>query len=576
MISLKDRLTEILINNKLLTQEQLDKALGLQKEKGGKLSDIITDLKFIKEDELVLTLSEGLGLPLIDLRRFKIDQDIVKIIPVNIARHYQIIPVSKMGDTITLAMADPLNVFAIDHVEALTGYKINPIISSSQDINQTIELSYPDATKGIIEDLVKEMSASSLELIRENKELVPSDQELDAFSKQAPVIQVTNMILEEAVKKKASDILIEPFSNKLRVRFRIDGILYKEKAPPKNIHPSIVSRIKVMSNLDIAEHRLPQDGRFKIKLLNKEIDFRVSILPSSFGEKLAIRILDKSQANLNIEKLGFSKYIIDDLEKVAKLPHGMMLVTGPTGSGKTTTLYSIMKFIDSPDKNIVTVEDPVEFQLEGINQVTARPDIGLTFAAALRSILRQDPNVIMIGEIRDYETVDIAIKSALTGHLVLSTLHTTTAAGAIVRLINMGVEPYLINSSLVCVLAQRLVRRICSYCKEEYVIKKEILDSLRVKLGNQKVAKFFRGKGCPHCFNMGYSGRTGIAEVLLLSSGVRELILASAQEHAIKQLARKEGMKTLREDGIAQTMNGLTTLEEVVRVTAPDEDHADA
>lgn len=571
MASLKDRLTEILINNRLLTQEQLDEALNVQKEKGGRLSDIIINLKFIKENELVLTLSQGLGLPLMDLKRFKIDPEIVKIIPINIARHYQIIPVSKMGDTITLAMADPLNVFTIDHVSSLTGYKINPIISTSQDILQTIDLSYPDSTKGIIDDLVKEMSASSIELIREEREVLPSDQELNLISRQAPVIQLTNMILEDGVKKKSSDILIEPFSSRLRVRFRIDGVLHEQNAPPKNIHPSIVSRIKVMSDLNIAEHRLPQDGRFKLKFTGREVDFRVSILPSSFGEKVAIRILDKTQATLNIEKLGFSKNILVGLEKVAKLPHGMILITGPTGSGKTTTLYSIMKFIDDPDKNIVTVEDPVEYQLEGINQVTARPDIGLTFAAALRSILRQDPNVIMIGEIRDFETVDIAIKSALTGHLVISTLHTTTAAGAIVRLVNMGVEPYLINSSLVCVMAQRLVRKICSYCKEEYIMKKEVLDSLKIKLDASTEPKFYRGKGCSHCFNMGYSGRTGIAEVLLLSSAVRELILQSAQEHIIKQQARKEGMRTLREDGIAQALKGLTSVEEVLRVTAPDE-----
>ncbi|MDD3988317.1 MAG: ATPase, T2SS/T4P/T4SS family, partial [Candidatus Omnitrophica bacterium] len=492
MVSLKDRLTEILINNKIITQEQLDQALLVQKEKGGKLSDIIVALKFIKEHELVSTLSEGLGLPLMDLKRFKIDPEVVKIIPVNIARHYQMIPLSKIGDTITLATADPLNIFAIDHVSSLTGYKINPIISSSQDISQTIDLVYPDSTKGVIDDLVKEMSASSIELIREEREMFPSDQELDAISRQAPVIQVTNMILEEAVRKKASDILIEPFSKKLRLRYRVDGILHEQKAPSKSVHASIVSRIKVMSDLNIAEHRLPQDGRFKIKISGKEVDFRVSILPSSFGEKVAIRILDKSQATLNLEKLGFNKNVISTLSKVAKLPHGMMLICGPTGSGKTTTLYSILKLVDSPDKNIVTVEDPVEFQLEGINQVTARPEIGLTFAASLRSILRQDPNVIMIGEIRDYETVDIAIKSALTGHLVLSTLHTTTAPGAVVRLVNMGVEPYLINSSLVCVVSQRLVRKICSYCKEEYTVKKEIIDSLKLNIEKAKEVRFFR------------------------------------------------------------------------------------
>lgn len=571
MVSLKDRLTEILINNKLITQAQLEQALLLQKEKGGRLSDIIVALKFIKESELVSTLSEGLGLPLMDLKRFKIDPEVVKIIPINIARHYQIVPLSKMGDTITLATADPLNIFAIDHVSSLTGYKINPIISSSQDIAQTIDLIYPDSTKGVIDDLVKEMSASSIELIREEGEALPSDQELNLMSRQAPVIQITNMILEGAVRKKASDILIEPFSKRLRVRFRIDGILYEEKSPPKNLFTSIVSRIKIMSDLNIAEHRLPQDGRFKTKLLGKEVDFRVSILPSSFGEKVAVRILDKSQATLNLEKLGFNKDTIASLGRVSRLPHGMMLICGPTGSGKTTTLYSILKLVDSPDKNIVTVEDPVEFQLEGINQVTARPEIGLTFAAALRSILRQDPNIIMIGEIRDYETVDIAIKSALTGHLVLSTLHTTTAPGAVVRLVNMGVEPYLINSSLICVVAQRLVRKICPHCKEEYIVKQEVLENLKLNLDSSKEAKFFRGKGCTNCFNMGYMGRIGIAEVLLLSSAIRDLILSKAQEHIIKQKAREEGMRTLREDGLSQALKGITTLEEILRVTAPDE-----
>lgn len=582
MLSLKDRLTEILINNKLITVDQLKQALSVQTAKGGKLSDIIVELKFVKENELITTLSEGLGLPLMDLKRFKVDLNIVKIISVDIAHHYQIIPISKMGDTITLAMADPLNIFAIDHVQALTGFKINPIISSVQDINQAIESAYPDTTKGIIDDLVKEMTVSSIELIKEEREVSPSDQELDRISHDVPVIKVVNMILEESIKKKASDVLIEPFDKKLRIRFRIDGILQEQKAPPRTMHASIVSRIKVISELDIAEHRTPQDGRFKIKILNREVDFRVSILPSSYGEKVALRILDKSQANLDMKKLGFSDYALEVLGKVSLLPHGMILVCGPTGSGKTTTLYAVLKSVDSPDKNIVTVEDPVEFQLNGINQVTAKPEIGLSFAAALRSILRQDPNIIMIGEIRDYETVDIAIKSALTGHLVLSTLHTTTAAGAVVRLVNMGVEPYLINSSLVCVMAQRLVRKVCSYCKEAHILKNEFADSfpaiagsriLREKLDTETAGKlqFYKGKGCRHCFNTGYSGRTVIAEVLQLSPKIRELILEGSQEQFIKQQARLEGMKTLREDGFAAVLKGQTTIEEVLRVTAPDE-----
>lgn len=571
MISLKERLTELLISNKLITEDQLGEALKVQKEKGGRLSDIIVRLKFVKEEDLILALSQGLGFPLIDLKRFKIDYEIVRIIPPDIARHYQLIPVSKMGDTVTLAMADPLNIFAIDHVESLTGYRINPIISNSQDIMQAIEVSYPDVTKGEIDDLVKEMASTSIEVIREEKEMFPSDQDLDRISREAPVIKIANFLLEDAVKKKASDILIEPLEKNLRIRFRVDGVLQEQQSPPKSMHASIVSRIKVMSDLNIAEHRLPQDGRFKVKMSGKEIDFRISVLPASFGEKVAIRILDKSQATLDIDKLGFSEDTVGKIKKVAKLPHGMMLVCGPTGSGKTTTLYSILKFVDSPDKNLVTVEDPVEYQLEGVNQVTVKPEIGLTFAGTLRSILRQDPNIIMIGEIRDYDTVDIAIKSALTGHLVLSTLHTTTASGAVARLINMGVEPYLINSSLVCVVAQRLIRKICSFCKEKYTVKREIIDSLKLDIAGAQEPEFYHGKGCPQCFKTGYSGRAGIAEVLILSPAVRDLILNSAQEHDIKKQARKEGMKTLREEGINAALKSVTTLEEVLRVTIADD-----
>ncbi len=570
MILLKDRLKQLLIDNKLLTQEQIDRALEIQKLKGGRLSDILVQEKIIEESQLISVLSQGLGLPLIDLKRFKIDTEVVKIIPSNIARHYQIVPVSKMGDTITLAMADPLNIFAIDHVKNLTGYKINPIISSSQDIAQALILSYPDSGKDQIEGLMKEMTVSSIELVKEEKDALPSDSELSRISHEAPVVKVANAIFEEAVKKKASDILIEPLEKKIRVRLRIDGVLQESPAPPKNMHAPIISRIKVMSEMNIAEHRLPQDGRFKASISGRNIDFRVSILPSNLGEKAAIRILDKSVNILDIEKLGFSQAIVERLKKIAVLPHGMILVCGPTGSGKTTTLYSVLKLVDSPEKNLVTVEDPVEFQLEGVNQVTARPEIGLSFAAALRSILRQDPNVIMIGEIRDYDTVDIAIKSALTGHLVLSTLHTTTASGATVRLINMGVEPYLINSSLIAVMAQRLVRKVCQHCAEKYLLSDDIARNLKLSEAHQKI-QFLKPKGCPRCLNTGYSGRIGIAEILILTSPIRELILSRSQEHVIKSQARKEGMRTLREEGLAAAIAGQTTIEEVLRVTAPDE-----
>ncbi len=566
MTSLKERLTEILIDNKLITRQQLAQALEIQKTKGGRLSKIIVDLGFVKENDLAFALSEGLGLPLIDLKRIKIDADVLSIIPAKICYHYQIIPISQMGDTLTIAMADPLNIFAIDALRNLTGFQINPIISTTDQIIQAIDQFYPDTTTGIIEELLDEISESKIELIQEKKRDTLSDQELGLASRQGPAIRLTNMILEEAIKKKASDILIEPMPESLRIRFRIDGVLREQEAPPKSMHPLLISRIKVLSELDIAEHRLPQDGRFKVRIQNRFVDFRVSILPSSQGEKAAIRILDKSQASLDVDKLGFDDSSVAKLKKAASAPHGMILVCGPTGSGKTTTLYSILKFIDSPQKNLVTVEDPVEFQLEGINQVTIKPDIGLTFASALRSILRQDPNVIMIGEIRDFETVDIAIKSALTGHLVLSTLHTTTSSGAIVRLVNMGVEPYLITSSLICVVAQRLVRRLCPKCKERYELNKEMIK--RLDLSGVSHSAFYRPLGCKYCFKTGYSGRLGIAEVLLLSSDIKNLILSGAEELQIKQLACREGMKTLRENALALALQGETSLEEVLRVTA--------
>ncbi|MBU0549358.1 MAG: Flp pilus assembly complex ATPase component TadA, partial [Candidatus Omnitrophica bacterium] len=558
MPSLKERLSEILIKNKLISPEQLEKALEVQKNKGGRLSKIIVELGFTKEKDLISSLSQGLGLPLIDLKRIKVDVKVLSIIPPNLCRHYQIIPISQMGDTLTIAMADPMNIFAIDALRNLTGFQINPIISTGEQILHAIDQFYPDSTSGIIEGILTEISdESKIELIEEKKKSIPSDQELGHASRQGPAIRVTNMILEQAIKKKASDILVEPFPDKLRIRFRIDGILHEQEAPPKAMHPLIISRIKVLSELNIAEHRLPQDGRFKIKLYRRDIDFRISILPSSLGEKAAIRILDKSTATLDVEKLGFDELSISKIKKSALLPHGMILVCGPTGSGKTTTLYSIIKLVDSPQKNIVTVEDPVEYQLEGINQVSIKPDINLTFASSLRSILRQDPNVIMIGEIRDFETVDIAIKSALTGHLVLSTLHTTTSSGAVVRLINMGVEPYLITSSLICIIAQRLVRRLCVKCREQYKLSKEMADKLEI--ASKPAPLFYRPKGCRHCLNTGYSGRLGIVEVLMFSSNIRNLILSNVQEQEIKQAACEEGMKTLRENALTLALNAETS-----------------
>jgi type IV pilus assembly protein PilB len=570
MTSLRQRLTEILIKNHILTEDELNLALRVQKEEGGRLSDILIKLRLIDEKNLMMVLSQGLGLPPISLSRFSVDPEVTKLIPKGTARHYQIIPISKIGDTLTLAMADPLNIFAIDDVKTLTGYEINPIIAQQAEILEAIEKNYGEEATQVIEDIIDDIKDEKLELIKQEKEVYLDPSELAKLTQETPVIRLTDALIERAIEMKSSDLLIEPLEKTMRTRIRVDGVLRNIESPPKQFLASIVSRIKVMADLNIAEHRLPQDGRFKVKSGNREVDLRISILPSTFGEKVALRILDKSTATLNLELLGLEQGALEVIKKCSSRPHGMILACGPTGSGKTTTLYSILKFVDSPSDNIITVEDPVEYQLEGINQVSVREDIGLTFASSLRSILRQDPDTIMVGEIRDFETVDIAIKSALTGHRVLSTIHTTTAPGSIVRLINMGVEPFLISSSIICSIAQRLVRKICNHCKESY----ELSDVARVKLkldNSKEKLVFYRGKGCEKCTKSGYSGRIILSEVLVLSPKIKELILERAQEYKIKSLARLEGMKTLREDGFIKCLKGITTLEEVVRVTAPDE-----
>ncbi|MDD5618242.1 MAG: ATPase, T2SS/T4P/T4SS family [Candidatus Omnitrophica bacterium] len=569
MTSLRDRLTEILIKNKILSQDDINLALRIQKEQGGRLSEILTKLHLIDEKTLMSVLSQGLGLPLINLTRFTIDREVLKLVPKQTAKHYQIIPVSKIGNTLTLAMADPLNIFAIDDVKTLTGYEINPIIAQQAEILKIIEDFYDEPAMHLMESIMSDIEQESIELIRQGKEEELDVGELTRLTQETPVIRLTDTLLERAVEMKASDLLIEPLEKTMRVRIRVDGILREIESPPKQFHNSIVSRIKVISDLDIAEHRLPQDGRFKIKLKDKEVDFRVSILPSSFGEKVALRILDKSTATLNLDLLGFGERTLEVIKKCTAKPHGMILATGPTGSGKTTTLYSILKFVDSSTDNIITVEDPVEYQLEGINQVNIREEIGLTFASALRNILRQDPDTIMVGEIRDFDTVDIAIKSALTGHRVLSTLHTSTSAGSVVRLVNMGVEPFLIASSIICVISQRLVRKICPACKESYVPSETVLSKLQMESKENVI--FYKGAGCKKCFNSGYIGRIVLSEVLVLSPKIKELILGRAQEHSIKNMARLEGMQTLREDGLAKCFLGITSLEEVLRVTTTDE-----
>jgi len=570
MLPLKDRLTEIFINNKLITESQLNRALKAQAAKGGNLSDIIVKLRIIKQKQLSDILNKELGLPLFDLKRFEIDPDAVKIISADIARHYQIIPLFITGDSLTLVMADPLNVFSVQNLPEFQGFKINPIISSSRDINQAIGLYYVDSAGLNIKELAREL-ASSIEVARQEKNASFNSQELERISQEAPAIKTTNMLLEQAIKSGASEILIEPLEKKLRVRFRIDGLFQDQEVLPKDLHILIASRLKVMSGLDIARRGLPQDGRFKTNIFGRQFDFNVSILPAIFGEKIALRKLDKTQECLDIKELGFSDYAMRVLIRASGLSHGMILVCGPDGSGKTTTLYSVLRCLNSLDKNIVTIENPVEIQLEGVNQVSINPEIGFNFAAGMRSILLQDSNVIMIGEIPDYETVDIAIKSALTGHLIFSTLNTPAAAAAVSHLVNMGVEPYLINSSLICVIAQRLLRKVCPYCKEAYTLNKEAAE--RLKLDVVKIAKsqFYRGKGCRHCFNTGYSGKVLIAEALQFSQKIRDLVLSGAGEQVIKKQARLEGMQTLRQAGLEAVLRGQTTIEEVLLACEPDD-----
>jgi len=573
ILSLKEKVLKIFIDKHLLKEDDIEKALKVQREKGGSLSDILVELGLISRDELMVALSQELGIPPINLSRYKIDPNVIKLIPKKIAKRYQIVPVSKMGNTLVVAMVDPLNIFAIDDIKAITGFNISPIITADKEIKEAISQYYEDSAYLAIEKIVDDMKDSAdISMIEEKSgQNLESPSQLANMTQDAPVVKMVNLILAEAVNYRSSDILIEPLEHEVRIRYRVDGVLQDAKRPPKALHSAMVSRIKVMSSLDIAERRLPQDGRFKIRLHGREVDFRVSILPSSKGEKVALRILDKSQATLDLEKLGFDKKSLEEIEKGAVKPHGMILICGPTGCGKTTTLYSILNYINSPEDNVITVEDPVEYIIDGINQVTARPSIGLTFAGALRSILRQDPDIIMMGEIRDFETVDIAIKAALTGHLVLSTLHTTTAPGSVTRLVNMGVEPFLITSSIILVGAQRLVRKICGNCKESYELDSEIAERYGIKTGG-KPAILYRGKGCDTCRKTGYKGRFALIEVLTLSPKIKSLILASAQEHKILEQARLEGMKTLRENGIDFALKGVTTLDEVLRVTVGDQE----
>jgi len=588
------RIGELLLKEKRITPAQLQDALSYQKTNGGKLGLNLVKLGIVKDDEITALLSKQYGVPSINLGQFEIDGSVIKLIPSETAHKYQIIPLSRSGATLTIAMTDPTNVFAMDDIKFMTGYNVEPVVASETAVSDAMSRYYPAGVstrtpgdKRIAAPQANLNSAATLEMVskalEETAAVVEDDVEvleeleqidvasLEKQGGEAPVIRLVNLMMMSAIQKGASDIHIEPYEKELRVRFRIDGILYNVMAPPMKFRDAITSRIKIMSRLDIAEKRLPQDGRIKIRFAvdgaTKEIDFRVSCLPTLFGEKIVLRLLDKEKLMLDMTKLGFESESLAKLEAAISKPWGMVLVTGPTGSGKTNTLYSSIAKINTAETNIMTAEDPVEFNLVGVNQVQVRENIGLNFAAALRSFLRQDPNVILVGEIRDFETAEIAVKASLTGHLVLSTLHTNDAPGTISRLMNMGIEPFLVASSVNLICAQRLVRRICTQCKEDHPTPPQAMVDAGFTPDEAARVVPKRGRGCERCNGTGYKGRVGLYEVMEITEELRELILVGASALELKKKAIEEGMITLRRSGLLKVKNGVTTIEEVARET---------
>jgi type IV pilus assembly protein PilB len=567
------RLGEILVKESLITQDQLQKALEFQRANGGKLGSCLTKLGFITDDDITGVLSRQYGVPSINLKYYEIDPTVIRLIPQDTALRYQVIPLSRVGSVLTIAMTDPTNVFAMDDVKFMTGFNVEPVVASEAAIAEAISRFYGGAsTNGEeLSNLMKDLVAEDEEL-----ELAADEAELDAAAlekaaDEAPIIKLVNLILTDSVKRGASDIHMEPYETEMRVRFRIDGQLQTVMNPPLKVKDAITSRMKIMAKLDIAEKRLPQDGRIMIKYRadgkRKELDFRVSTVPTLYGEKIVLRLLDKENLRLDMTKLGFESESLKKFERNILKPYGMVLVTGPTGSGKTNTLYSSVARLNQVDTNIMTAEDPVEFQLGGINQVQMKEQIGLNFAAALRAFLRQDPNIILVGEIRDFETAEIGVKAALTGHLVLSTLHTNDAPSTISRLMNMGIEPFLVATSVNLICAQRLVRRICTNCKEVLDLPEQALIDAGYTPEEAKTTKIYHGKGCSTCNKGGYKGRTGLYEVMEINDELRELILVGASALELKKKAIEQGMITLRRSGLIKCATGQTTLDEVLRET---------
>lgn len=557
------RLGQILVDDGIISEEQLERVLEEHSKTGKKLGDVLIEMKLCSLEQVTEAMARQHGLQYLRLSEYEIDPEIINSITEDIARKYRIIPVDRTNNVLTVALSDPANIFLLDDIKLRTKMEIVPLICLQSDIEAAIEKYYGD--KGALEDMMKGFGdADDVELLQKKEE---DSADLTSTEDDAPVVKLVNMIVAEAIKTRASDIHLEPEEKELRLRYRIDGVLKELPAPPKRLQNALISRIKIMSELDISEKRKPQDGRFKIRHSGRSVDFRVSSLPTVHGEKIVMRLLDKSNLNLDMTSLGFEKESLAKFERAIRRPFGMILVTGPTGSGKSTTLYSALSTINDPEKNIITVEDPVEYQVKGINQVQARPDIGFTFAEGLRSILRQDPDIVMIGEIRDFETAEIAIKAALTGHLVLSTLHTNDAPSTATRLIDMGVEPFLVTASVILVIAQRLVRRICQTCKQPYKPSAELLEQLgiRPKPGHDLV--FYEGAGCPSCSETGYRGRMALYEVMEMDDQLGHCIMQGMHSKDLKKEARKRGMLSLRDSGIRKVLAGLTTVKEVLSVT---------
>ena len=565
------KLGHLLLSKNIITDDQLNKAVNLQKKEGGRIASNLVKLNIVSEDVLINFLSEQYHVASVSLSSEEVDTSVIKFIPYDVAHKYQIFPISKNGAVLTVAMIDPSNVFAIDDVKFMTGYEVQPVVASETAIKEAIAHHYEQSAEELqnVVDSLAEFKDEGLDFIQESDDDVDLG-ELQNAMDEAPVVKLVNLILSEAIMRGASDIHLEPYEKSFRVRYRIDGVLYDVMQPPSKLKAALTSRIKIMSELDIAERRLPQDGRIKLKIRNKSVDLRVSTLPTLFGEKIVMRILDKSNLNLDLTKLGFEEGALKDFQESIISPYGMVLVTGPTGSGKTTTLYSALSTVNEIDVNIMTAEDPVEYNLDGINQVHVKDDIGLSFAAALRSFLRQDPDIVMVGEIRDFETAEIAVKAALTGHLVLSTLHTNDAPSTISRLLNMGIEPFLVSASVIVIIAQRLCRRICEQCREELDVPESALIDMGFQQDEVTTFKCYKGKGCSACSETGYKGRMALYEVMPVKDEIKEMILKGASAADIKKAAMKLGMKTLRMSGRTKIKEGSTTVEEVLRVTFAD------